>query len=313
MTIILNGKKLANKIKLQLEEEIKEFETKPGLAIIIVGNNYDSKLYVRMKHKACLKCGISSVNIHLDNNVNETDIIEQIEMLNEEPSIHGILVQLPLPKDINTRRVLNKISLEKDVDSFNSHNVGNLCLNLDYLSNSPCTPLGCIRIFDEYNIELQGKNIVIIGRSNIVGLPLSLLLLHRNATVTICHSKTKDIFKHTQHADILIVAIGKAHFIKKEHIKDGAIIIDIGINKLNDNTKKRGYRLVGDVDYEDVSQKASAITPVPGGIGPLTIAMLLTKTIELYKNHECTKNDTEELGSFMVKGEQLGSTGQTLP
>lgn len=277
---ILDGKKLSNKIKQELEDKIKLNQKKPGLGIILVGERPDSQVYVRMKKKSCLKIGIKNFDVHLEESVSEDVIISEINKMNNNPEINAILVQLPLPKHINEKRVLNHVSFEKDVDGFHNINAGNLTLKSEnYIA--PCTPLGCIELLREHNIDLSGKNVVVLGRSNIVGLPISLLLLHNNATVTICHSRTKNIFEHCKQADILICAIGKPHFIKRENIKKGCVIVDIGINKINADNKK-GYKLVGDADYYDIIDKVSAITPVPGGVGPMTIAMLLKQTYYLF-------------------------------
>lgn len=279
-TTILDGKKLSDKIKQELEDKIKKNDKKPGLGIILVGERPDSQVYVRMKKKACLKIGIKNFDVHLEESISEEVIISEINKMNNNPEINAILVQLPLPKHINEKRVLNHVSFEKDVDGFHNINVGNLTLKSEnYIA--PCTPLGCIELLKEHNIDLVGKNVVVLGRSNIVGLPISLLLLHNNATVTICHSRTKDIFDHCKQADILICAIGKPQFIKRDHIKEGCIIVDIGINKIEAENEK-GYKLVGDADYNDIIDKASAITPVPGGVGPMTIAMLLKQTYYLF-------------------------------
>ena len=272
MTIIINGKEISKKIKNDLKEKIKNYEKKPGLAIILVGNKSDSEIYVRMKKKACQFIGINNYDYYFDENVNEQYILNKIDELNNNNNIHGILVQLPLPKHFNKDKILNSIKIEKDIDGFHENNVGKLTLNKKSLT--PCTPLGVIRLLNEYNIELCGKNIVVIGKSNIVGLPLSLLLLHREATVTICHSKTENLNLITKNADILISACGQPNMIKSNYIKKNVIIIDIGINRIECNNEK-GYKIVGDVDYNDVIDKCYAITPVPGGVGPMTIAMLL--------------------------------------
>ena len=235
-----------------------------------------------MKKKACVKAGIKNFDVHLEETVSEETVIEEIEKMNNNPEIDAILVQLPLPKHINEKKVLNHVLYKKDVDGFHNINVGNLTLKSEnYIA--PLTPLGCIELLKEYNVDLNGKNVVVLGRSNIVGLPISLLLLHNNATVTICHSRTKDIYEHCKRADILICAIGKPHFIKKEHIKEGCVIIDIGINKIDCDNEK-GYKLVGDVDYLNVLDKVEAITPVPGGVGPMTIAMLLRTNLSFIFN-----------------------------
>tara|TARA_B100000575_G_scaffold55028_1_gene41309 strand:- start:4040 stop:4909 length:870 start_codon:yes stop_codon:yes gene_type:complete len=277
----LDGTKLSRKIKEDLKLKISKLEKKPGLGIILVGSRPDSQVYVNMKIRACKYVGIENYDIHLNESVSEDIIISEIEKMNHDDKINAILVQLPLPKHIDEKKVLNKVSYNKDVDGFHNINIGKLTQNdTDYIS--PCTPLGCIKLLNEYNIVINGKKVVILGRSNIVGLPLSLLLLHHNATVTICHSRTKDLFYHTKNADILVAAIGKPNFIKSEHIKENCIIIDIGINKIDADNDK-GYKLVGDVDYQDVYNKVDKITPVPGGVGPMTIAMLLQQTYNLYK------------------------------
>ena len=201
--------------------------------------------------------------------------------MNQNKNIHGILVQLPLPKHVNEERVIKCVNLEKDVDGFHPHNIGNLALKRLNNLMVPCTPEGCIEILDRYDIQIEGKHVVIVGRSNIVGMPLSLLFLHRNATVTICHSKTENMKNITQTADILVAACGKAKMIKKDYIKEGCVILDVGINSIDDSSRKSGYRLVGDVDYDNVKDKCKAITPVPGGIGPMTISMLLKHTVDL--------------------------------
>ena len=279
--IVLNGKKISNDIQEELRLKIIENKLKPGLGIILVGNRKDSETYVRMKKKACKKIGIINYDVHLDENISEKELINEVNKMNENDNIHAILIQLPLPKHINEENVIKQVNLHKDVDGFHPQNIGNMALNRKQNMIAPCTPEGCIELLDRYNIEIQGKHVVMLGRSNIVGMPLSLLFLHRNATVTICHSKTKNIKDITKTADILVSACGNPQFIKKNHIKNGCIILDIGINALPDETKKRKYRLVGDVDYDDVCHSCDAITPVPGGIGPMTIAMLLKHTVEL--------------------------------
>tara|TARA_B100001248_G_scaffold258954_1_gene244143 strand:+ start:129 stop:986 length:858 start_codon:yes stop_codon:yes gene_type:complete len=281
MDKILNGKKLSENILNNLKSKIFLLDQKPGLGLIIVGSRKDSMTYVKMKKKACEKVGINSIILELPENINQEDLIKEVEKMNDNESINGILVQLPVPKHIDENKVLLTIKAEKDVDGFHPINVGNLVLN----KNDPiiaCTPKGCIKILEENNIEIEGKHAVIIGRSNIVGKPLALLLLNKNATVSICHSKTKNIQEITKQADILLVACGRAQFVKKEWIKEDCIIIDVGINFIDDNTRKSGKRLVGDVDYDDVIDKVKAITPVPGGVGPMTIAMLLQNTYELF-------------------------------
>ncbi len=279
--IILNGKKISKDIQEELRVRIQENNLTPGLGIILVGNRKDSETYVRMKKKACEKIGIVNYDVHLNEDISEKELIAEVNKMNNNDNIHAILIQLPLPKHINEENVIKCVALSKDVDGFHPQNIGNMALKRKQNIIAPCTPEGCIELLDRYNIEIEGKHVVILGRSNIVGMPLSLLFLHRNATVTICHSKTRNMESITKTADILVAACGQTQLIKKHHIKDGCVIIDVGINALPDETKKRKYRLVGDVDYDDVCDSCYAITPVPGGVGPMTIAMLLKHTVEL--------------------------------
>ena len=283
---ILDGRKVAQIIKKNLEPNIlklKDNNIIPGLGIIIVGDNIESVVYVRMKRKACAKLGIKCFVKNLDKNIDEDSLIKEINILNEDTTIHGILVQLPLPEHINPKRILEYIDYNKDVDGFHPLNFGKLSQNNEPLF-IPCTPLGCIKLLEHYDINVKGMDTTIIGCSNLVGLPLSLLLLHKNATVTICHRSTKDVKKCVQNADLIIACCGVTHLVKEDWVKKDAIIIDIGINKLLDNTKKRGYRLVGDVDFENVKSKTKYITPVPGGVGPMTIAMLLFQIVKSAEN-----------------------------
>jgi 5,10-methylene-tetrahydrofolate dehydrogenase/methenyl tetrahydrofolate cyclohydrolase len=286
--MILSGKKISEKIKEELKEEIESLKNKniiPGLGIIMVGKREDSQTYVSMKVKACKELGIQNYDVILDEGVNEETIINEIEKMNNNENIHGILIQLPLPNHINKQIILNSIKLNKDVDGFHIENMGKLALKQIHNYVIPCTPEGCIELLDRYNIELSGKRVVILGRSNIVGLPLSLLFLHRDSTVTICHSKTRNLKCITREADILVSACSKMEFITKEYIKKDCIILDVGIHRKEDITKRRGYKLVGDVNFSDVENHCFAITPVPGGIGPMTIAILLKHTVELAKNN----------------------------
>ena len=280
---ILDGKKTAEKITSQLKNILKNMSQQPGLGIILVGDRPDSKVYIKMKKKECEKLGIINFDVGLSEASTEKQVIEEIHKMNQDPQIHAILIQLPLPEHLKAREriILNEISIEKDVEGFHALNVGNLCLNanLDISMCYPCTPIGCMELLKEYNIALKGKHVVIVGKSNTVGLPLGLLCLHENATVSFCHIFTEDLKSHTQRADILIVACGKAHLIGADHIKEGVIIIDIGINKVLDQSSPKGYKLVGDVDFEAVRDKVAAISPVPGGVGPMTIAMLMRNTI----------------------------------
>ena len=279
---ILDGKKLSEKIQEELKPRIEMLvsdKIRPGLGVILVGDNVESETYVNMKYKTCLKLGILSKIHRFSKEVDETLVIETIERMNQNPMIHGILVQLPLPKHFNTNKILNTIHPTKDVDGMGTMNAGKLFQNQEALFYS-CTPRGCIELLDEYNIRLRGRNITIIGSSNLVGLPLSMMLLHKGATVTICNINTRDIREHIQHADILITCCGVPHIVKEEWVNEGTIVVDIGINKVDDSSKKNGYRLVGDVDFENVKNKASYITPVPGGVGPMTIAILMKQIVE---------------------------------
>lgn len=278
MATIIDGKALAQKIRNNLKldcEELKKQGIKPKLAVILVGEDSASKVYVRNKNKACEDIGIEFEEFLLDTDITQEKLIELINGLNYKKDIHGILLQSPIPRHLDINEAFRTILPEKDVDGFNPLNVGKLTLNQDTFVS--CTPYGIMKIFEEYGIDLCGKNVTIIGRSNIVGKPLIQCCLNKNATVTICHSKTKDLKEHTQNADVVIVAIGKAKFITEDMIKDGAVIIDVGINR-DENGK-----LVGDVDFENVEKKASYITPVPGGVGPMTVAMLMYNVIKAAK------------------------------
>lgn len=282
---ILDGKNtsalIRNEIKKIIDREYKPRNFQPGLVAILVGNNPASKIYVSSKVKACGEVGIYSKVIELEEATSQNDLIDIIKQLNINPKFHGILVQQPLPKHINTEVVNETIEPSKDVDGFHPVNMGKLLLGEPCLK--PCTPLGIIELLKHYQIDLSGKNVVVIGRSNIVGKPLAAMLVQKNkftnATVTICHSATKDISFFTKNADVVIAAIGKPEFLKAEMIKDDAVVIDVGINRVEDLNSKKGYRIVGDVKFDEVCEKASYITPVPGGIGPMTIAMLLKNTL----------------------------------
>ena len=275
MTTILNGKLYADIIIEQLKTKVEKEQKKPKLAVILVGNNPASEIYVRNKQKKAQYIGFESVVITLENNISEENLLEQIYILNEDTNINAILVQLPLPQHIQTKKITEAIDPIKDVDGFTSYNFGRLILGYKP-SSIPCTPKGIIKLLKYYNIDMAGKNTVVIGRSNIVGKPVSILLEQENATVTVAHSHTNNLKDLTLHADILISAIGKAKFITSEFIKNNSVIIDVGINRTENG-------LCGDVDYENVYKKAAFITPVPGGIGPMTIAMLMENTFELFK------------------------------
>ena len=278
MAIIIDGKEIAKKTRqnLKLEcDELKKEGINPKLAVIMVGDNPASKVYVKNKSKACQEVGIEYEEYLLDSNIKQEELIKLIKKLNEDKTINGILLQSPIPNGLDINEAFRTIDYKKDVDGFHPMNVGKLALGQDTFVS--CTPYGVMRMFEEYNIDLCGKNVVILGRSNIVGKPLSQCCLNKNATVTICHSKTQDTKKITKEADIVIAAIGKPKFITQDMVKDGAVIIDVGINR-DENGK-----IVGDVDFENVKEKASYITPVPGGVGPMTIAMLINNVIKAAK------------------------------
>lgn len=287
MTII-DGKKVAADIRAELKTKIDELKTEgkivPGLVTILVGEDPASKVYVRMKHKACEEVGINSKAEVLNANISEDELLKLIEQYNNDQLFHGILVQLPLPKQINEDAVIEAISPDKDVDGFHPISVGNMVIGKETFF--PCTPHGVVELLKRYDIETKGKHVVVVGRSNIVGKPVANLLLQKkegaNAIVTICHSAAKDLSYFTKQADILIAAIGRPEFIKDDMVKDSCVVIDVGVNRVDDPGSKKGYKLVGDVDFENVSKKASFITPVPGGVGPMTIAMLLKNTYLAY-------------------------------
>ncbi|MBR2240922.1 MAG: bifunctional methylenetetrahydrofolate dehydrogenase/methenyltetrahydrofolate cyclohydrolase FolD [Clostridia bacterium] len=278
MAVLIDGKELAKKIRMELKDEVVELKNKginPKLAVIMVGDDKASKVYVKNKSKACEEIGIEYEEFLLNENTTMEKLLNLIEELNERIDIHGILLQSPIPKNLDINQAFNKIDYRKDVDGFHPINVGKLSIGEDCFIS--CTPFGVIKMLEEYDIEIQGKNVVIIGRSNIVGKPLIQCMLKKNGTVTVCHSKTQNIKEITKNADILIAALGKAKFVTQDMVKDGAVIIDVGINR-NDEGK-----LVGDVDFENVEKKASYITPVPGGVGPMTIAMLMTNVVKAAK------------------------------
>lgn len=271
---IINGKAIAGEIRQELKTKVAGLKGNgiiPGLSIILVGNHPASEVYVRGKMKACKEVGIFVSLIRFENSVLEEEILEKISRLNEDPLFHGILVQLPLPAHISTSKIVEAITPNKDVDGFHPYNVGRFVIGHEAFL--PCTPKGIMELLHRSNCSLAGKHAVVVGRSNIVGKPISLLLLQANCTVTICHSRTPQLSSYTRQADILIVAVGKEKLITGEDIKPGAIIIDVGMNRTTDG------HLVGDVDFDDVAPLSSAITPVPGGVGPMTIAMLLSNTI----------------------------------
>jgi methylenetetrahydrofolate dehydrogenase (NADP+)/methenyltetrahydrofolate cyclohydrolase len=281
---ILDGKALSTKIRSQVKQDVEKLQKNgvtPGLAVILVGSDPASAAYVNMKSKACKEAGIYSIVHEMPETISQENMLEIINMMNKNPNIDGILVQLPLPKHINTTEILEAIIPEKDVDGFHPYNVGRVVAGLDGFI--PATPYGVMELLKEYDINVEGKDVCVVGASNIVGKPMATLMLNANATVDICHIYTKDLKEHTLKADIICVGVGVVNLIKEDMVKDGAIIVDIGINRL-DNGK-----LVGDVDFENVSQKSSYITPVPGGVGPMTIAMLLKNTIKSAKSRKIEK------------------------
>lgn len=272
---ILNGKEIAQDIRSRIKGEVEELKQKgihPGLAVILVGDNPASQSYVRAKAKACEEVGIYSEVIRKPASISQEELLSLIEELNENPNIHGILVQLPLPDHISEKAVIDAIRVEKDVDGFHPINVGKLVIGEDGLV--PCTPYGIIEMIKRTGTDISGKKAVVVGRSNIVGKPVSMLLLQENATVVMCHSRTVDLEEMTKQADILVVAVGKAGVIGKEHVKPGSIVIDVGVNRVDDG------KLVGDVRFDEVKEIADYITPVPGGVGPMTITMLLHNTLK---------------------------------
>lgn len=282
---LIDGKAVAAEIRSELVEEVKALARRgvtPGIAVVLVGENPASQVYVRMKKKACAELGVASFAHDLPASCTEKRLLNLIAKLNADPKVHGILVQLPLPKQIDEQRVLNAIDPAKDVDGFHPMNVGKL-LNGEK-AFLPCTPAGCQELLVRSGHSPEGKHVVIVGRSNIVGKPMAAILMQKapgaNATVTVCHSRTKNLSAVTKQADILIAAIGVPEFVKASMVKDGVVVIDVGVNRVEDPKAERGYRLVGDVDFENVRKKAKAITPVPGGVGPMTITMLMKNTVE---------------------------------
>ena len=280
--ILLDGKALSEKIKEEVKVEVAELvedkQITPGLAVILIGNDPASATYVASKAKSCKNAGIYSVVHEMPDTITQEELLETIAMMNKNPKLDGILVQLPLPKHIDTTTVLEAIDPLKDVDGFHPYNVGRMVSNLDAFL--PATPFGVMRMFEEYEIELSGKNVVVIGSSDIVGKPMASLLINAKATVTVCNSRTKDLKAHTLAADIVVIAVGVPYLLKEDMVKDGAIVIDVGINRLENG------KLVGDADFEGLKNKCSHLTPVPGGVGPMTIGMLLKNTIKAAKLRE---------------------------
>jgi methylenetetrahydrofolate dehydrogenase (NADP+)/methenyltetrahydrofolate cyclohydrolase len=286
MPHLIEGRTIAEKVYADLRGEIAELKHRgvpPGLAVVLVGDNPASRAYVRSKDKMCRDLGLHSVKLELPAETTQIELLARVEELNRDPAIHGILVQSPPPKQIDEAAIVRALDPAKDVDGFHPLNVAKLALG-DESGFVPCTPLGCQRLLIESGIEISGAHVVVLGRSMIVGKPLALLLMRKgrggDATVTVVHSRSQRLAEITRSADILIAAIGQPEFVRAEHVRDGAVVIDVGINRIDDSRKERGYRLVGDVAFAEVSQKASAITPVPGGVGPMTIAMLMANTVK---------------------------------
>ena len=286
MSKLIDGRAIAESTYLDLRREITELKSKgvtPGLAVVLVGDNPASRTYVRSKDKMCRALGLHSLKLELPVSTTQAELLARIQELNRDPSIHGILVQSPAPKQIDEAAIIRALAPGKDVDGFHPENVAKLVIG-DPSGFVPCTPLGIQRLLIESKIVIDGAHVVIVGRSMIVGKPLALLLMLKNkeanATVTVVHSRSRDLEKLTRSADILIAAIGQANFVKAEHVRDGATVIDVGINRVEDAASERGYRLVGDVAFDEVARKAAAITPVPGGVGPMTIAMLMSNTVK---------------------------------
>lgn len=286
--MIINGKKIADEIQQEIKSEIVTHQSNrpPCLAVILVGDHAPSQIYIRRKTQACESVGIRSIKRELPGSISEEALLAEIEILNNNPEVDGILLQLPLPPHMNPLRIIHAISPHKDVDGFHPYNVGKMLLG-ETDGFIPCTPLGIQVLIQRSSIDLSGKHVVVIGRSNIVGKPVAALLMQStpggNATVTIAHSRTENLNELCRMADVIIVAIGRPQFLKASMVKEGAVVIDVGINKIPDANKKCGYQIVGDVDYQEVAPRCSCITPVPGGVGPMTIAMLLQNTLQAYK------------------------------
>ena len=286
MAKLIDGRAIAEKVYIDLRREITGLKAKgitPGLSVILVGDNPASRAYVRSKDKMCRELGLHSVKLELPASITQTELLGRVEELNRDSSIHGILVQSPPPSHIDESVIVRALDPRKDVDGFHPENVSKLVLE-DPSGFVPCTPLGVQRLLLETNVEINGAHVVVLGRSMIVGKPLALLLMQKkknaNATVTVVHSRSRDIGEITRSADIVVAAIGRAEFVKADHVREGAVVVDVGINRVEDAANERGYHLVGDVAFEEVSKKASAITPVPGGVGPMTIAMLMANTVK---------------------------------
>ncbi len=284
---IIDGKAIAATIRAEIKAEVDDLRARtgkvPGLATVLVGARKDSQTYVRMKKKACAEVGIESFGHDLPEDIAQEELLGVVRDLNANPDVHGILVQLPLPDHIDDEEILGAVSLEKDVDGFHPLNIGRLSMKRRDPLFVPCTPKGCIELLDRSGVEISGKQAVVLGRSNIVGLPVAMLLLHRNATLTVCHSRTQDLPGVVRRADILIAAVGRAEMVRGDWLKPGAVVIDVGVNAVDAPDTEKGYRLTGDVAFDEASEVAAMITPVPGGVGPMTIAMLLRNTTDSAK------------------------------
>eukprot|EP01029_Cantina_marsupialis_P031292 TRINITY_DN894_c0_g1_i1.p2 TRINITY_DN894_c0_g1~~TRINITY_DN894_c0_g1_i1.p2 ORF type:complete len:305 (-),score=101.10 TRINITY_DN894_c0_g1_i1:1262-2176(-) len=300
--VVIDGNGTAKVIREEVRDKLQSLRAETGkiagLAVVLVGERKDSKAYVRMKRKACDEAGIKSIHRDFPVTISQEELCNEVRILNEDPEVDGILIQLPLPKHIDERRVLEEVCLEKDVDGLHPTNTGLLALKGRNPFHQACTPLGCIELLDRYNIPIEGKNAVVIGRSNIVGVPVAMMLLHRNATVTICHSRTQNLPEIVKQADIVVAGVGKAEFVRGEWIKEGAVVLDVGFNHKEDPTARRGLRLCGDVNYEECMPKCSYITPVPGGCGPMTIAMLIQNTYMSAK-HSVGKQKVSAIGELI--------------
>jgi methylenetetrahydrofolate dehydrogenase (NADP+) / methenyltetrahydrofolate cyclohydrolase len=284
MAQLIDGRAIAEKVYVDLRKEIADLKARgltPGLAVVLIGDDPASRAYVRSKDKMSRELGLHSVKLELPSSTTQAELLARVKELNRDPAVHGILVQSPPPKQIDEAAIVRALDPNKDVDGFHPLNVAKLAFG-DPTGFVPCTPLGVLRLLKETKIDISGAHAVVLGRSMIVGKPLALLLMQKgtDATVTVVHSRTRNIPAVAQSADILIAAIGQANFVKAEHVRDGAVVVDVGINRVEDATTERGYRLVGDVAFDEVAKKASAITPVPGGVGPMTIAMLMSNTVK---------------------------------
>jgi len=294
----IDGREISKQVWAEVAEESKQLARPPGLAVVLVGGRGDSSSYVKLKHTAAEACGFHNVAVTLPEDVSQSELLEVVTSMNNDPTIDGVLVQLPLPDHIDQKVVLRSIDRNKDVDGFHPYNLGGLARRGEELrqggekfvvnksSNVPCTPLGCIELCDRYGVELSGKHAVVLGRSNIVGLPMAMLLMHRDATVTVCHSRTKDIPKICREADIIIAAIGRPEMVRGDWVKPGAVVLDVGVNFKDDPTRKSGKRMCGDVHWGEVSKVAGLLTPVPGGVGPMTVAMLMRNTLSNAKRNQ---------------------------